>query len=73
MEDLPVGTGQAVGRPDGARARVKTEGGEAVLPVRVTPHIAEGAVFVPYNQPGLAANTLLSGSFVTEATLEAAS
>jgi NADH-quinone oxidoreductase subunit G len=58
---------------DGASVRVKTEAGEAVLPVRVTPHVAEGSVFVPYNQPGFAANTLLSGLFVTVATLEAAS
>jgi len=58
---------------DGGFVRVKTEAGEAVLPARVTPHVAEGSVFVPYNQPGLAANTLLSGSFVTVVTLEVAS
>jgi len=32
--------------------------------------LAQGAAFVPFNQPGLAANTLLSGSFTTVATLE---
>ena len=31
--------------------------------MRVTEHVAEGAVFVPFNQPGFAANTLLSGAF----------
>ncbi len=56
---------------DAGRARVRTEAGEAELPVRVTPHIAAGTVFVPFNQPGLAANTLLSGTFDTRATLEA--
>ena len=30
----------------------------------MTEHIAPGTVFVPFNQPGLAANTLLSGAFV---------
>ena len=39
---------------------------------RVTEHVAPGAVFVPFNQPGLAANTLLSGDLVTGVTLEAA-
>jgi len=50
-------------------AVVRTDAGEARLPVRVTPHIARGAAFVPFNQPGLAANTLLSGSFSTVAAL----
>jgi NADH-quinone oxidoreductase subunit G len=54
----------------GGRARVRTEAGEAVLLVRVTEHVAQGSVFVPFNQPGLAANTLLSGRFTTAATLE---
>jgi hypothetical protein len=39
--------------------------------VRVTPTIARGAVFVPFHQPGLQANTLLSGAFRTPVTLEA--
>ena len=57
---------------DGARARVRTEAGEAVLPVRVTEHVAKGAVFVPFNQPGLAANALLSGRFTAGASVEPA-
>jgi len=60
----------AFGLTDGGRAVVRTDAGEAELAVRVTPHIAQGAAFVPFNQPGLAANTLLSGSFTTVATLE---
>ena len=61
----------ALGLTDGGRATVRTDAGEAELPVRVSPHIAQGAAFVPFNQPGLAANTILSGSFTTTATLEA--
>jgi assimilatory nitrate reductase catalytic subunit len=57
---------------DGGLARVRTDAGEAVLPVRVTEHVAQGAVFVPFNQPGLAANTLLSGRFTAAATIEPA-
>jgi NADH-quinone oxidoreductase subunit G len=63
---------EALGLEEGHRAILKTEAGTATVPVRVTPHIAPGAAFVPFNQPGLAANTLLSGRFVTEATVEPA-
>ena len=59
------------GLADGGSARVKTDAGEAVLPVRVTEGVAQGCVFVPFNQPGLAANTLLSGRFTAAVTLEA--
>ena len=59
------------GLADGARATVRTDAGEAELPVRVTEHIAQGAVFVPFNQPGLAANRLLAGSFTNSASVEA--
>jgi hypothetical protein len=38
--------------------------------VRVTEHVVEGAVFVPFNQPGFAANTILMGSFSIAATVE---
>jgi predicted molibdopterin-dependent oxidoreductase YjgC len=62
----------AAGLVGGGRSLVRTPAGEAELPVRVTPHIAKGSVFVPFNQPGLAANTLLSGSFTTTATVEPA-
>ncbi len=59
----------AAGLTDGAVAVVTTPAGSVQLPVRVTDHIARGGVFVPFNQPGLAANTLLSGRFVTTAAL----
>jgi predicted molibdopterin-dependent oxidoreductase YjgC len=57
------------GLADGGRAIVRTQAGEADLPVRVTEHVAPGALFVPFNQPGLAANTLLSGGFSTAASI----
>ena len=60
------------GLVDGGRATVTTDAGEAVLGVRVTEHVAQGAVFVPFNQPGLAANELLSGSFTTAVRIEPA-
>jgi hypothetical protein len=40
--------------------------------VRVTPWVTRGSAFVPYNQPGLAAGTLLSGTFHAVARVEAA-
>jgi NADH-quinone oxidoreductase subunit G len=58
------------GISDGAQVRVTTQAGEAVLPARVTRHIAARSLFVPFNQPGLRANTLLSGRFTAAATLE---
>jgi len=60
------------GLVDGGRAVVRTAAGEAELPVRVTEHVAPGALFVPFNQPGLAANTLLSGGFSTAASISSA-
>ncbi len=57
---------------DGSRVRLRTEAGEVELPARVTADVAAGAVFVPFNQPGFAANALLSGGFVGPATVEAA-
>jgi NADH-quinone oxidoreductase subunit G len=60
------------GLVDGARARVRTDAGEAELPVRVTEHIAQGSLFVPFNQLGLEANRLLAGSFTISAGVEAA-
>jgi hypothetical protein len=38
----------------------------------VTADVAPGAVFVPFNQPGLAANALLAGGFVEPAGVEPA-
>jgi NADH-quinone oxidoreductase subunit G len=55
---------------DGDRVRVTTDAGSALLPARVTEHVAAGSLFVPFNQPGLAANTLLSGRFTAGATVE---
>src|SRR5439155_26668986 len=52
-----------LGVTDGGKAAVRTQAGEAVLPVRVTERIARGSAFVPFNQAGFAANTLLSGRF----------
>ncbi len=59
------------GLTEGSRAAVRTPAGEVTLPMRVTEHIATGSVFVPFNQPGFAANTILAGSFTTVATVEA--
>ena len=62
----------ARGLADGLGARLRTDAGEATVAVRVTEDIAPGTVFVPFNQPGLAANTLLSGAFTAAVTVEAA-
>lgn len=59
-----------LGLADGGVARLTTAAGSAEIPVRVSAGVALGAAFVPWNQPGLAANTLLSGSPVAAATLE---
>ena len=71
MVTIMKGIGGAGGLAvDGAQVRVTTKAGEAILPARVTSHIAAGSVFVPFNQPGLRANTLLSGRFTAAAKLE---
>jgi NADH-quinone oxidoreductase subunit G len=62
----------ALGLSDGGPARLRTQAGEAVLPVAVTPGVVRGAAFVPFNNPGLRANTLLSGRFTAPATLKPA-
>jgi NADH-quinone oxidoreductase subunit G len=59
----------ALGLADGDRARVATPAAAAELPVRVSDGVVRGAAFLPWNNPGLAANTLLSGSRITAATL----
>ena len=51
------------GLAGGGGVRLRTSAGETTVPLRVTEHIAPGSVFVPFNQPGLAVNTLLSGRF----------
>jgi assimilatory nitrate reductase catalytic subunit len=60
------------GLVDGGLARLATDAGEAVVPVRVTEHVAQGCVFVPFDQPGLPVNELLSGRFTAGVTLEPA-
>jgi NADH-quinone oxidoreductase subunit G len=55
---------------DGVDVTIRTAAGEATLPAGVTDHVAKGSVFVPFNQRGLAANTLLQGGFSIAATLE---
>jgi NADH-quinone oxidoreductase subunit G len=62
---------ERLGLEDGGRARVKTEAGEAELPVRISAGLARGTAFVPFNQPGLRANALLSGAHATDALIEA--
>jgi NADH-quinone oxidoreductase subunit G len=61
---------ERLGLVDGEPARIRTQAGEAALPARVTDGVVEGSVFVPYNQPGFAANTILSGSLITKASIE---
>lgn len=61
---------RATGIADGSRVKVSTAAGSAVLPARVTADVARGVVFVPFNQPGLTANVLLSGEFSSPVTLE---
>jgi NADH-quinone oxidoreductase subunit G len=60
------------GLSGGGVVRLRTQAGEATLPVRITDAVAAGSVFVPWNQPGFAANMLLSGRTTAVVTLEAA-
>jgi NADH-quinone oxidoreductase subunit G len=61
-----------LGLEDGKSARLRTERGETELPVRVTDEIAPGSAFVPWNQPGLRANTLFAGVPRIQAAVEPA-
>ena len=70
--EVAVADAERLGIADGATVRVRTVAGEATLPARVSPHVAVGAAFVPFNNPGLRANALLGGSFETRAEVEAA-
>ncbi|MEO8293510.1 MAG: NADH-quinone oxidoreductase subunit G [Actinomycetota bacterium] len=63
---------RSLGLQDGARVVVRSAAGEAELPLRVTAAVAPGSAFVPFNQPGFAANILLSGAFHTRARIETA-
>ena len=69
VEIHPEDAGPA-GVVDGTDVRVKTAAGEATLPARVTEHVSEGSLFVPFDQAGFAANTLLHGHFSIAATIE---
>ncbi|MFM8944703.1 MAG: molybdopterin dinucleotide binding domain-containing protein, partial [Actinomycetota bacterium] len=60
--ELGIADAERLGLADGSPARVRTAAGEATLPVRVREHVAPGTAFVPFNNPGLRANTLLAGS-----------
>lgn len=62
----------AAGVEDGGWVRLRTPAGEAVPRARVGETVAPGAVFVPFNQPGLAASELLAGGFTAPVQLEAA-
>lgn len=70
--EIHPGDAERLGLEEGATARLVTEAGEAELPVRVSEGIVPGAVFVPWNQRGLRANTLFKGSPRAIATLEPA-
>ncbi|MGH2684525.1 MAG: molybdopterin dinucleotide binding domain-containing protein, partial [Actinomycetota bacterium] len=61
-----------LGLRDGEPARVRTDRGEVDLPVKVGARVAPGAAFVPWNQPGLRANTLFPDGLRTTATIEPA-
>jgi NADH-quinone oxidoreductase subunit G len=61
-----------LGISDGDEVLVATQAGQAKVPAVVTDRIAPGVAFVPWNQPGLEANTLLSGARFTPAKLEPA-
>lgn len=69
---LNVDDAARLGIAGGDSVRLRTEAGEATLRARVDDRIAAGAVFVPYNQPGFRANTLLGGSLTATVALEAA-
>jgi NADH-quinone oxidoreductase subunit G len=58
------------GIDDGSDLVLATAAGRATLPARVTELVSEGSVFVPFNQAGFAANTLLQGRFSIAATLQ---
>ena len=63
---------ERLGVADGEPTQLRTDAGSAILPARLTDGIAPGSCFVPFNNPGLQANTLLSGRFTTTVTIEPA-
>ncbi len=68
--EINVEDARRLGIGERGTVRITTDAGSAELPARVTDGIAPGAVFVPWNQPGFAANRLLSGAAHTGATVE---
>jgi predicted molibdopterin-dependent oxidoreductase YjgC len=74
LEDEPfvevhANDASVAGITDGGSVLVSTDAGQAELPARVTNRVAAGSAFVPFNQSGFHANTLLSGQMVTRARL----
>jgi NADH-quinone oxidoreductase subunit G len=61
---------ERLGLEDRRSARLRTEAAEVELPVRVSDGVAPGAAFVPWNQPGLRANTLFRGTPRIRANVE---
>ncbi len=61
---------ERLGLADGGRARIRTERGQAELPVVVTDGVHEGAAFIPYNQEGLRMSRLLAGSTIAPVEIE---
>ncbi|HJP66888.1 MAG TPA: molybdopterin-dependent oxidoreductase, partial [Actinomycetota bacterium] len=68
--ELHAADAERLGVADGESVRVRTEAGEAELPARISDGVAPGTVFVPWNQPDLAANTLLSGRLTASVAVE---
>jgi anaerobic selenocysteine-containing dehydrogenase len=68
--EVHTGDAERLAIADGDMVRLRTASGQATVPARVTDGVAPGVVFLPWNQPGLAANTLLAGGPLTTATLE---
>jgi NADH-quinone oxidoreductase subunit G len=63
---------ERLGLAEDTPAVLRTDAGQAELPVRITDRIAAGAAFLPWNQPGLRANALFRGRPRIAATVEAA-
>jgi NADH-quinone oxidoreductase subunit G len=71
VAEMHPDTAAAAGLADADAVLLRTAAGEARLPLLITPHVAPGVVFVPYANPGLRANTLLSGAFTAHVRVEA--
>ena len=66
----PVDAGEA-SLVDGVQVRLTTAAGDATCRCASRSTSRAGSVFVPFNQPGLAANTLLSGRLTASVAVEA--